>query len=366
MSFYDVIEKYKEFDFEEAFRNFSSKDVERALKKSSLNEMDLLALLSPAAVPYLERMAQICHESALRHFGRYVLLYTPLYIANHCNNHCTYCSFNMNNDIERIQLSMEEIEEEAKAIHEEGIRHIVLLTGEDSRKTPISYIEEATKLLKKYFDSIALEVYPLDEDEYRRMYEAGADSLTIYQETYDEECYKKVHPKGPKRNYKYRLDAPERGAKAGMRNINISALLGLHPWRSEAFFTALHGRYIQKNYREVDIAFSIPRIRPYIGAKQDIYEVSDRDIVQAILAYRIFMPQANITVSTRENEEFRRNLLPFGVNKMSAGSKTTVGGRSEDHDATQFEISDERSVKEVRQDLLKSGYQPIYKDWMRF
>lgn len=366
MSFYEVIERYHGFDFESAFERFTAMEVERALNKNNLNEEDLLALLSPAAVPYLEKMAQKVHQSALGHFGRAVLLYTPLYIANHCNNHCTYCSFNMKNEIERVQLSYEEIEKEAKAIYEQGFRHIVVLTGEDKQKTPVSYIEGAVKILKKYFDSIALEVYSMEEEEYRIMYAAGADSFTMYQETYDEACYKIVHPKGPKHHYKYRLDTPERAAAAGMRSVNISALLGLSPWRSEAFFTALHGAYIQRNYKDVDIIFSVPRIRPYIGAQQAIYEVSDRDLVQAILAYRLFMPHASISVSTRENAELRRNLLPFGVTKLSAGSKTMVGGHSEDHDATQFEIADSRGVEEIREDLMRAGYQPIYKDWMRW
>lgn len=366
MSFYEVIERYHGFDFESAFEKVTSREVEAALTKNNLTEEDLLALLSPAALPYLEQMAQLAHVSSKRHFGKSVLLYTPLYIANHCNNHCTYCSFNHANDIERVQLNMEQIESEAKVMYEQGFRHIVLLTGEDKIKTPPSYIEEAIHVLRKYFDSIALEIYPMEEDEYKRMYEAGADSFTMYQETYDEECYKKVHPKGPKRIYKYRLEAPERAARAGMRSVNISALLGLHPWRSEAFFTALHADYLQRNFPDTDLLFSIPRIRPYIGAKQAIYEVDDTSLVQAILAYRIFLPSVGISVSTRESEAFRRNILPFGVTKMSAGSKTMVGGHSEDNEATQFEIADNRGVIEIKQDLLKCGYQPIYKDWARW
>lgn len=366
MSFLEVIHQYNDFDFNEAFSRVSGLDVERVLQKKHLNESDLIALLSPAAEPYLEQMAQLAHESALRHFGKTVLLFSPLYIANYCNNHCTYCSFSGVNQIERKKLSMEEIEAESKAMHEMGYRHTILLTGEDRQNTPVSYIEEATKIMKKYFDSIALEIYPLEEEEYRILYLAGADSFCMYQETYNEACYKKVHPKGPKHNYKYRLEAPERAARAGMRSINISALLGLYPWRSEAFFTALHGAYLQKHFNDIDILFSIPRMRPYIGARQEIYEVSDKNLVQAILAYRLFMPYAGISVSTRESASFRRNILPFGVTKFSADSKTMVGGHSKGskEEASQFEIADHRSLEVVKQDIIEAGYQPIFKDWM--
>lgn len=366
MSFYEVIESYRDFDFERAFKEKTREDVERALSKTHLNEDDLLALLSPAAGAYLEQMAQIAHQSALQHFGRTVVLYTPLYIANYCNNYCTYCSFSMANKIERVKLNMAQIEAECKVMYEQGFRHTVVLTGEDRERTPVAYIEEALKVMRKYFDSIALEVYPMEQDEYHRLYLAGADSFSMYQEVYNEACYKKVHPKGPKRLYKYRLEAPERAAAAGMRSINISALLGLYPWRSEAFFTAIHGAYIQRHYKDVDLVFSIPRIRPYIGAKQEIFEVSDSQLVQALLAYRLFMPYASLSVSTRETPEFRRNILPFGVTKLSAGSKTMVGGHADDHEAPQFEIADERGVEAVKADLIANGYQPIFKDWMRY
>lgn len=368
MSFLKVVEKYESFDFEGYFHKVTEEDVKRSIYKEKLNEEDLLNIISPKGEIYLEEMAQKAHEITNRHFGKAVLLYTPLYIANMCVNRCVYCSYNIDNDILRAKLNMEDIEREAKAIAKEGFKHIILLTGESPKDTPIEYLVEAIKVLKNYFPSITLEVQPLSEEDYKKAVEAGADGLTVYQEVYDREIYKKVHLGGPKRNYEYRLDAPERGAKAGMRNVSVSALFGLNEFRRELFLTALHGKYIQDKYPSVDVAFSAPRIRPHAGAFNDIYPVSDKNLVQCILALRLFHNNCILNISTRESASFREKLIPLGVNKMSAGVSTEVGGHSTETKGkgeAQFKISDDSTTESVREMIKRVGYQPIFKDWER-
>lgn len=366
MSFYSILETYKDFDYEQFFDNLRDDDILRIINKKKKSVYDFLALLSPKAEGFLEEMAREARKKSLQHFGKAILLFTPMYIANYCVNKCVYCSYNLNNDIVRKQLSLEEIDKEAKVIASTGLRHILILTGESKKHTPVSYIIDAVKVLKKYFHSITIEIYPLSEEEYAQVIEAGVDGLTIYQEAYDEEIYSKVHLAGPKANHKYRLDAPERACKGKIRNVNIGALLGLNDWKKEAFMTGLHAKYLQDKYSDVDVSISPPRIRPHVGVFEDVYEVSDRNIVQIMLATRLFLPNVGITISTRESQEFRDNLIPLGVTKMSAGVSTEVGGHtSSDQDTSQFEISDKRSVEEVRQAILSRGYHPIYKDWMK-
>lgn len=368
MSFVEIIDKYKDFDFDNYFSNVTDDDVRRSIHKTRLDEEDLLNLISPKAEEHLEEMARKANELTNRYFGKAVLLYTPMYIANICINRCAYCSYNHDNDINRKKLTLNEIEEECKAISKEGFNHIIILTGESPKDTPVSYIVEAVKVVKKYFSSITIEIYPLYEEEYKEVIDAGVDCLTVYQETYNRDIYKKVHLGGPKRDYNFRLDAPERGAKMGMRSVNIGALLGLDDFRKELFYTALHGKYIQDNYGDVDVAFSTPRIRPHAGVFEDVFEVSDKNLVQCIVALRIFHPNCTINVSTRERAGFREKLLPLGVNKISAGVSTEVGGhslRKEDAGEEQFEISDGRSTEEIKQMLKDNGYQPVFKDWER-
>lgn len=368
MSFLKVIEKYEKFNFEDYFNRVTDEDIKRSIYKNKLNEEDFLNIISPKGEKYLEEIAQKAHEISNRYFGKTVLLYTPLYIANMCVNRCAYCSYNHDNNILRAKLTMEEIEKEAKAIAKEGFKHIILLTGESPKDTPIEYLVDAIKVLKDYFPSITLEVQPLSEEDYKKAIEAGADGLTVYQEVYDREIYKKVHLGGPKRNYNFRLDAPERGAKAGMRNISVSALLGLNDFRKEVFLTALHGKYIKDNYPGVDVAFSAPRIRPHAGTFHDIYPVSDKNLVQCILALRLFHNNSVINISTRESASFREKLIPLGVNKMSAGVLTEVGGHCKDTKGkgeSQFLISDKSSTEDVKKMIKGLGYQPIFKDWER-
>lgn len=336
-----------------------------------MNAKEFEEILSELAEPALEAMAQRAREITLRYFGRTVQLYTPVYLANYCDNACLYCGFSINNDIERRRLTPEEVEAEAQFISSTGLRHILILTGESRNMSPVSYIKDCVNILKRYFSSISIEVYPLDEAEYSKLISEGVDGLTVYQEVYDKEIYAKMHIAGPKSDYDFRFGAPERGAKAGMRNISIGVLLGLNDWRREVYLLGLHAKYLQDKYPEVDIGVSVPRIRPQVGGFKPPSQVSDKNMVQIITALRLFLPRLGITISTREGPALRENLIPLGVTRMSAGSTTIVGGHTiqsgrsdEVRNVCQFEISDNRTVTEIRAMLEKKGYQPVLKDWM--
>lgn len=364
MSFYHTVKSLAGFDFASFFDNVDSKRVKSALYNHRLSEEDFLCLLSPSAGDFLEEMAQKAHSIALNHFGRTVLLYTPIYLANYCVNKCTYCGFNAGNGMERKKLDLEEVESEARTVHALGFRHIIILTGESRLHTPVSYIRDCVLLLKKYFSSISIEIYPLEEWEYRYLIEAGVDGLTIYQEVYTRATYAKVHPAGPKSNYRYRLEAVDRAARAGIHSVSVGALLGLDDWRREAFFTGIHGKYIQDYYPGVELTLSAPRIRPHAGIDAAVLEITDKNLVQALLAYKIFLQRAGINITTRERAELRDNLIPLGVTKMSAAVSTRVGGHSNQRKSeSQFEIADERSVEETLKAIRLKGYNPIFKDW---
>lgn len=348
------------------FADFTENDIRRALNRERLDPVDLLALLSPAAAPLLEEMAQKAHRLTLQNFGNVIQLFTPLYVANICCNRCIYCSYNLENDIVRRKLTLKEVEIEGRAIAEKGLQNLLVLTGESRKESSPEYIRDCIKVLRPHFASLGIEVYPLKEEEYRMIYEAGADTITMFQEAYNEVAYAKVHLGGPKRIYRNRLDAPERACRAGMSGVTIGALLGLDNWREEAFFTALHAEYLQRNYPDVEIGISAPRMRPHVGSYEPEYPVNDAELVQIILAYRLFLPRAGITLSTREKAKMRDSLLPLGITKMSAGSLTSVGGYSETTDTgdAQFEISDDRSVEEITSMLRSKGFQPVFCDWM--
>lgn len=367
-SFYDIYARFKGLDFTKVFDSISERDVERALAAKSLGTDDLLALISPAAGRCLEQMAGKAHMMTLKNFGRTIQLYTPMYVSDHCDNRCVYCSFSADNNFERKRLAEGQIDEEARLISATGLRHILLLTGESKKQSPVGYIKDCVRILRKHFDSISIEVYPLSERDYADLAEEGVDGLTIYQETYDEDMYRSVHPCGPKKDYRFRLDAPERGAKGRMRQVNIGALLGLSDWRKDVFFTGLHTRYLQDRYPDVEIGASVPRLRPHAGIFRGSCTVSDRDMVQIVLALRLFLPRLGISLSTREDPEFRDNLIGLGITRLSAGSITSVGGHSmitsKDDTLSQFEIADNRSVPEIMSMIRQKGYDPVLKDWM--
>jgi len=363
MSFYQEYLKYRDLDWNELFQSIQGQQIEGILQKERINIFDFLALLSPAAENYLEAMAQKAHQLTLQNFGKTILLFTPMYLSNYCINQCAYCGFNAKNKLPRKKLTLEEVEKEAQIIAATGLKHILVVTGEAPKKASLDYLKSCLTILKEYFTCIGIEIYPLSRDEYQELIVAGVDGLTIYQETYNEEIYDEIHLRGPKKNYSFRLDAPERACQAGIRSVNIGALLGLAPWRQEVFFTGLHANYLQNKYLDTEISLSPPRIRPHLGAFQPKDIISDQNIVQAILAFRLFLPRAGITLSTREGTALRDNLLPLGITKMSAGSTTAVGGHSQGEDGEQFAISDERNVQEMVENIFRRGYQPILQDW---
>ena len=363
MSFYEKLERLEQYPFEQLWKDYTDEDVRRALAKEKLEEADLLALLSPAASPLLEELAQKAQRLTRAHFGHAMQLFTPMYLADFCVNHCTYCSFSSIYDFPRKKLSLEEVRQEAETIAATGLRHILILTGESRRDNPVSYIKDCVKVLREYFSSISIEINPLSTAEYQELLEAGVDGLTLYQEVYHQETYRELHVKGPKRNYRNRLDAPERGCKAGFRAVNIGALLGMHDWRQEAFLSAMHARYLQDRYSDCEISLSTPRFRPYLGEFNPESDVSDRALVQIILAYRLFLPRSGITLSTREPAHLRDHFIHLGITKMSAGVSTEVGGHTSEGGTPQFEISDSRTVREITDMLYNNSFQPVFKDW---
>lgn len=350
-------------------------DVRRSLAADRITERDFLILLSPAAETLLEPMARRAQDETIRHFGRTVQLFTPLYLANFCTNRCVYCGFNTNRGIPRQMLTLEQVEAEAKAIAATGLRKILALTGDAPAKTGVRYLASCVEVLARHFPSVGIEVPSMTVEEYALVVAAGADSMTMFQETYNEELYLKLHPAGPKRDFAFRLDAPQRAVMGGMRGVNLGALLGLDHWRRDMFFTGLHAAFLQERYPEQEVSVSLPRMRP-CGEKPAAREeraftaipVSDRNFVQALLAFRCFMPQAGITLSTREPAHLRDKLVPLGVTRVSAGVCTAVGGHageiSGDDREPQFDISDSRSVEEMVEALEGLGYQPVFTDWL--
>lgn len=364
MSFYDRLLALEAEPLGETLARVTAADVERALAAPGLDVAGFLALLSPAAEAQLERMAQRAHRLTVQHFGKVILLFTPLYLANYCSNACRYCGFAAGNRIPRHQLSLDEVEAEARLIRATGLRHLLILTGDSRARSSVDYLRQCVAVLAGYFDSMAIEVYALEAGEYRALIAAGVDGLTIHQETYDRDLYAELHPGGPKRDFRYRLEAPDRACEAGVRGVNLGALLGLAEWRRDAFLTGLHADYLQHRFPAVEVGLSLPRMRPHEGVFQPEHEVTDREFVQILLATRLFLPGVGLTLSTRESAEFRDHLIPLGITKMSAASCTAVGGRLHpDEDPGQFEIADARGVPSVEQAIAARGYKAIFKDW---
>ncbi len=349
------------------YRSYTGGDVKRALAKEHLEVEDYAAILSPAALPYLEEMAAKAKLETRKHFGNSICMFTPLYIANYCENHCVYCGFNCRNRINRGKLTMEEIDRELRTIARTGLKEILLLTGEARNMSGLEYIGEAVKLAAKYFTTIGIEIYPLNSDEYAYLRGCGADFVSVYQETYSTGRYEEVHLMGPKRVFPYRFNSQERALKGGMRGVAFGALLGLGDFRKDAFAAGLHAMLIQKKYPHAEVSFSTPRLRPYINnAENNPNDVHEAQLLQVMLAYRLLMPYAGITISTREKARFRDNVIGLCATKMSAGVSVGVGGHSEQEKGDeQFEISDPRSVDEVHGMVLSKGLQPVYSDYIR-
>ncbi|MDP3478272.1 MAG: 2-iminoacetate synthase ThiH, partial [Desulfoprunum sp.] len=315
MSLYQIIDQYRGFNFPQFFEHVTDTAVMRSLAKEKPGVIDFLNLLSPRAAGHLESMAQKAHQLTVQYFGRTIQFFIPLYISNHCANQCAYCGFNHKNNILRRKLSLGEIELEAQAIARTGMQHVLFLTGEAPHHTPMEYLIEAAECLKRHFASVAIEVYPLETDEYRRLQQAGVDGMTLFQETYNEEVYRRVHRAGKKMDYHWRLNAPERAAQGGMRVVNLGPLLGLAEPRSEIFFTGLHARYLDDKYLEAEVAVSLPRFNAAEGDFLPDYLVDDRTFVQFMTALRIFLPRAGLTISTRENATFRDRIMALGATR---------------------------------------------------
>lgn len=356
--------QYENIDFAAELDKASKKNIPALLQKERLQPDDFLALLSEAALPHLEAMAVKARALTLQQFGKTIQLYRPLYLSNYCTNECLYCGFRAGSRARREKLNLDQVESNARVLAASGIRHILLLTGEAPKRTPVSYLLDCVKVARRHFSSIGIEIHPLEQAEYEVLKEAGVDSLTIYQETYDREIYRQVHLKGPKADFDYRLATPSRAARAGFRSVNIGALFGLAEPLRDAYFSGLHAKLLQDEFPATEISLSLPRFHTEEAGLPMTYRLSDPHFVQYLLAYRLFLPRAGITLSTRESAALRDNLIPLGVTRMSAGSSTRPGGYDgQEGGSEQFGISDERSVPEVDAAIRARGYEPVYKDW---
>lgn len=354
--------------------SYTAADVKAALEHDTCTIDDFKALLSPAAEPFLEQMAQRARLETSKHFGNTVYLFTPLYIANYCENYCVYCGFNCYNHIKRMKLSMEQIEKEMQIISESGMEEILILTGESRGQSSVEYIGQACKLARKYFRMVGLEIYPVNTDEYQYLHECGADYVTVFQETYDADKYEQLHLLGHKRVWPYRFDAQERALRGGMRGVAFSALLGLSDFRKDALASAMHVYYLQRKYPHAEMSLSCPRLRPIINNdKINPLDVHEKQLCQVLCAYRIFLPYVGITVSSRESAQFRNGIVKIAATKVSAGVSTGIGDHESKYSGKesdgaqgdeQFEIDDNRSLEKMYQDISQEGLQPVLNDYL--
>ena len=364
-----VVSEMEAYDY----AKYTEADVRRALAHSERTPEDFQALLSPAALPLLEEIAQAAQVETRKHFGNSVYMFTPIYIANYCENYCIYCGFNCHNKINRAQLNAEEIEKEMAAIAKTGLQEILILTGESRSKSTVEYIGEACKIAQKYFKVIGLEIYPVNSDEYAYLHECGADYVTVFQETYNSDKYETLHLAGHKRIYPYRVNAQERALMGGMRGVGFGALLGLDDFRKDALATALHVYYINRKYPHAELSLSCPRLRPIVNNdKINPRDVGEKELCQVLCAYRIFLPFAGITVSSRESAAFRNGITKICATKVSAGVSTGIGDHEEKYEGKedadvgdeQFEINDGRSFASMYEDMEKGGLQPVLNDYI--
>ena len=356
------------------YTRYTAADVKAALEHTTCSLEDFKALLSPAAAPFLEEMARKAHGETQRHFGNTVYLFTPLYIANYCENYCVYCGFNCYNHIQRMKLTMVQIQHEMEIIAQSGMEEILILTGESRAQSDVAYIGEACKLARKYFRMVGLEIYPVNTEEYRYLHQCGADYVTVFQETYDTDKYEQLHLLGHKRVWPYRFDAQERALRGGMRGVAFSALLGLSDFRKDALATGLHAYLLQRKYPAAEISLSCPRLRPIVNNdKINPLDVGERELCQVLCAYRLFLPFAGITVSSRESARFRDGIVKIAATKVSAGVSTGIGDHEEKYTGKstgaqqgdeQFEIADGRSFAQMYHDMDGEGLQPVLNDYL--
>ncbi|MGF1753082.1 2-iminoacetate synthase ThiH [Vibrio makurazakiensis] len=364
MSFVQEFSRLNWDDIKLSIYSKTAKDVERALTKPKRDLEDFKALISPAAEPYLEQMAQQSLALTRQRFGNTISLYIPLYLSNLCANACTYCGFSMENRIKRRTLDEQEISAEVAAIKKMKFDSVLLVTGEHETKVGMKYFRQALPIIKEQFNYLAMEVQPLDQDEYAELKTLGLDAVMVYQETYHPSTYAEHHLRGNKTDFEYRLETPDRLAKAGIDKIGIGALIGLEEWRTDCFYVAAHLDYLERKYWQTRYSISFPRLRPCEGGLQPKSIMSDKQLVQLICAYRLLNPEVELSLSTRESATFRDNVLPLGVTSMSAASKTQPGGYAlEEQELEQFEISDERSAASIESMIRQRGFDPVWKDW---
>lgn len=358
-----VISLMKEYTPEK----YTENDVINAIESDVCTIENYGALLSPTAEKYLEEIAQKARREKIKHFGNSVYMFTPLYISNYCENQCVYCGFNCKNQIHRAKLNYDEIEREMEYIAKSGLQEILILTGESHKHSDIEYIGEACKISSKYFKVTGLEIYPVNTDEYNYLHKCGADFVTVFQETYNSDKYAELHLGGHKRSFPYRINSQERAVIGEMRGVGFAALLGLDDFRKDAFATGIHANLIQKKYPHTEIALSCPRLRPIINNSSiNPRDVHEKQLLQIVCAYRIFLPYSNITISTRECSKFRDNIVDICATKISAGVDVGIGGHSSGNKKgdEQFEISDSRDVKEIYNALISRGLQPVMSEYI--
>ncbi|HCE1578009.1 TPA: 2-iminoacetate synthase ThiH [Vibrio parahaemolyticus] len=369
MSFYDRFQQLDWDDISMSIYAKTAQDVERALAKPKRDLEDFKALISPAAEPYLEQMAKLSYSLTRKRFGNTMSLYIPLYLSNLCANACTYCGFSMENRIKRRTLNRDEVEAEIGAIKRMKFDSVLLVTGEHETKVGMKYFREMVPIIKQRFNYLAMEVQPLDQDEYAELKTLGLDAVMVYQETYHPKTYAQHHLRGNKMDFRYRLETPDRLAKSGIDKIGLGALIGLEEWRTDCFFAAAHLDYLERTYWQSRYSISFPRLRPCAGnvpasGLQPKSVMTDKQLVQLICAYRLFNPEVELSLSTRESPQFRDNVLPLGITSMSAASKTQPGGyATEEVELEQFEISDERSAASVEDMIRAKGFDPVWRDW---
>lgn len=365
MSFYELLQSWNWDEVAKRIEKITQEDVRRVLSKQKQNSLDdFLTLISPAASPFLEKMAGISRAVTRKRFGKTMQMYVPLYLSNYCSNSCVYCGFNRKNKQERKILSMEEIRQEVEVIKSMGYQHVLLVTGEAPSKAGMEYFQKVLDLIRSDFSQISMEIQPLDQKEYESLIKKGLNSVYVYQETYHERQYSKYHPAGKKADYKYRLETPDRLGKAGIYKIGLGSLIGLEDWRTEAFFLAMHLEYLEKKYWKSRFSVSFPRLRPHSGGYEPNVVMSDRELVQLITAYRLFNDNLDLSLSTRESAHFRNHALQLGITSISAGSRTDPGGYSAvKKELKQFEINDDRTPEEVAAMVKSQGYEAVWKDW---
>ena len=364
MSFRPIFDAHNWDDIKASIYAKTATDVELALRTPKRTLENFKALISPAAAPYLEQMAQLSHQLTRKRFGNTVQLYVPMYLSNECQNICTYCGFSLDNKIRRRTLSGVEMLQEAAVLKDWGYEHVLLVTGEANQTVGVDYLRKAIQVLRPHFAQISMEVQPLDLSDYEQLVPEGLHAVLVYQETYHQHDYKKHHPKGKKSNFYYRLETPDRLGQAGVHKMGLGVLFGLEDWRTDSFFTALHLDYLERTYWQTKYSLSFPRLRPAEGLLQPKVEMTDRELVQLICAYRLLNEEVELSISTRETPTFRDHIVRLGITSISAGSKTNPGGYIvEPESLEQFEISDERSPQEVAAMLRRQGYEPVWKDW---